>query len=73
MALILMILLLTDFFSIQWLARDGQWKEIVVLSVISALGIGLSLLMILGVDLPYFSGVINELIKRLFPALYKGM
>lgn len=73
MALILMILLLTDFFSIQWLARDGQWKEIVVLSVISALGIGLSLLMILGVDLPYFSGVINELIKKLFPALYKGM
>lgn len=68
-----MILLLTDFFSIQWLARDGQWKEIVVLSVISALGIGLSLLMILGVDLPYFSGVINELIKKLFPALYKGM
>ena len=73
MALILMILLLTDFFSIRGLARDGQWKEIVVLSVISALGIGLSLLMILGVDLPYFSGVINELIKKLFPALYKGM
>lgn len=68
----MMILIVMAFFSLALLEIPGliekkYWRELAVFSLLLALGFILSLLLTLGVQFPYISTAIGNLVKKIFP------
>ncbi len=64
--ILLAFIVLVAVLEIPRLAAKGWWRELVVFSLFLAAGFILSLLLTLGVQLPYISPAITHMIERLF-------
>lgn len=48
------------------LVRKGYWRELVVFSILLGMGFVLSVLLAMGVELPYISSGITRIVKSIF-------